>query len=108
MLVGVTGRLACLDRAVQGGALFGLDGDHPQAVPDRRPDPADQPSAADRDDDRVRVGCVLLDLEADGAGAGQDERVVEGMTSVRPVCSISSAGARRRRPDRSAWSTVAP
>ena len=46
-------------------------------VADRRLDAADQPAAADGDDHGVDVGCVFLDLEADGALAGEHERVVE-------------------------------
>ena len=41
--------------------------------------PPIEPAAADGDDHGVGVGRVLLDLEADGAGAGEDDRVVERM-----------------------------
>ena len=47
------------------------------AVAERSLDPGDQPAAADGDDDGVGVGRVLLDLEPDGAGARDHERIVE-------------------------------
>ena len=58
---------------------LGLDGDHADAVADRRVDAADQPAAADRDDHGVGVRRVLFDLEPDGALPGEHERVVERM-----------------------------
>ena len=110
MLVGVTGTGSpAANRAVERRAQFGLDRDHAHAVADRRLDAADQPAAADRDDHRVGVGGVLLDLETDGALAGEDERVVERMHEraaglfdqrVQPLERLARARSPRGRPPR--------
>ena len=65
-------------------------------VAERGEDAADEPAAADRDDDRVGVGRVLFDLEADGAGAGEHDRVVEGMDERAPGL-LRPARARRSK-----------
>ena len=83
--VGVTvGRLAALETGVQRGARLRLDGDHAHVRADGGLDARDQPAAADRDDDRVRVRRVLLDLEPDRPGACEHERVVERVDERPP------------------------
>ena len=81
MLVGVTCvGSPCARPSMERLARVGLDGDHADArVLERGLDAGHEPAPADRDDHRVGVGCVLLDLEADRACAGDHERVVEGM-----------------------------
>jgi hypothetical protein len=73
--------LAGRERLPRVGAQFRLDADHPRfrhKRPDRDCDPAGEPAAADRDEDRGDVGQRLGDLEADRALAGDHPVVVEG------------------------------
>ena len=79
-----------LDADDLGVRLQRLDGDG---------DAGDEAAAADRHDDRVEVGTVGDDLEADGALSGDDARVVVGMDERR-------AGARRRFRRRSCWQSA--
>ncbi len=68
---------ARLDRRVQRPAVLRLDGHDLYAVVVRgRGDPAEQATAADRDDDRVQAGQRGPDLLQQGAGPGGDQRVV--------------------------------
>ena len=61
-----------------------LDPDHADAARrDRRRDPGHEPASADGDDDDVRVGRVLEDLEPDRALARHHERVVERVDERR-------------------------
>ena len=69
-------RVAGLDRRMEGAGKLGLDRDHAPAGADRGLDAGDQPAAADGDHDRVGTRDVLLELEPDRAGAGEDERVL--------------------------------
>ena len=71
-------RLAGGDRGVERLARLRLDRDHADraVLAERGDDARDQAAAADRDDHRVGVGCVLLDLERERPGAGEDERVL--------------------------------
>jgi hypothetical protein len=61
-----------------------LDADDAHAVAERRSDAGDEAPAADGDEDDVRVGCVLLDLEPDGARTGDHDGVVEGVHERPP------------------------
>src|ERR1700704_3145213 len=61
-----------------GGAGFELDRDDPHARRaglDRRGHAAQQAAAADRDDHRIEIGRVVEDLEPDGPGAGEHDRI---------------------------------
>ena len=52
-------------------------------------DAADQPAAADRDQQRVEVGRLLLELEADAARAQHGLDLVEGVDrTARPLAAI--------------------
>ena len=85
-------------------AALRLDGDRcARGRRSRGGDPGDQPAAADGDDHGVGVGRVLLDLEPDGARAGDHDRVVERVheRAARLVAS-GARGARRPRRGRSA------
>ena len=87
-------------RVVPPGTIDGHDSRLRRRRPRRRGagggddgDARDQPAAADGHDDAVEVGVVGEQLEADGALAGDDERVVEG------VHERAAVGDQLRAPD---------
>ena len=61
-------------------------------APDRAGDPDRQPAAAVGDHDRVGVGQVLEDLQADRAVAGHHRRVLRPGCTNRPVDAVDAAG----------------
>ena len=72
--------LATRQRIARIGGQLGLHADDAGARPerlDRGRDPACEPAATDRDEDRGHVRQVLDDLEADRALAGDDPVVVD-------------------------------
>ena len=71
-------RLARLETAVERVGELRLDGDDTTAL-GRDGDSRDEPAASHGDDDDLRIGHVLEDLQPDGALPGDRERIVEGM-----------------------------
>ena len=60
-------------------------------------DPGDETAAAAGDDDRVDAGHVLEDLEPDGAGAGDHDRIVERVHEHAPRLLLELVQPRERR-----------
>ena len=77
-----TGRPA-QHRFGQGRGRFRLDADDPDASLIPGSDAADQPAAAHRDQQRIEVSGLLLELEADGALAEQGFALVKGVDRER-------------------------
>ena len=72
-------------------------------------DAADQPAAADRNDQRVEVGHGVEHFERDRAGAGDDRGIVERMDEVQPLLGLDLAAWALASSNRSPWrTTVAP
>jgi hypothetical protein len=70
------------DRAAHrrvGIGLHAVDDDVGALRRDRRGDAGDQAAAADRGDHRIDLGAVFQDFQADGALAGNHQRIVEGV-----------------------------
>ncbi len=86
-------RLALRDRNFHGRQARRL---HPENLNlrvrlfQRAGDAADQPAAADRNDDRFEVGMLLDELQADSALSGDDGIVIEGMHEGE-VLSLAAA-----------------
>ena len=73
----------------------GLDADHLDAALVPGGDAADQAAAADRDQQRIEVGRLLLELEADAARAQHGLDLVEGVHGQR--ARLGDIGLARRQ-----------
>src|SRR3989449_4134630 len=60
---------------------------------DREADASDEPAAADGDEDRVHVGSLREQLEAERALPGDDALVVEGVDEGESALGLDLAGA---------------
>ena len=98
--LGVDGdRSAGLAGAQHRGQLLRLDADHANlgvGLFERAGDAADEPAAADGNDHGFQVGNLFQQFQADGALAGDDLRVVEGMDEGAALFERGGAGPRRR------------
>src|SRR5262249_3738748 len=89
---------AGLQRALHRVRVDGLDADDsyfgPQPL-DAGRDPADQPAAADRDEDRMdRLAALAEDLESDGPLPGNDVGIVVGVDEREPAAAGDPLGRR--------------
>src|ERR1035437_155800 len=84
-----------LASAEHGGKLFRLDADDADSgigLIERAGEAADEPAAADGDDDGFDVGDLLEQFEADGALAGDDLGVVEGVDEGAAFFNAAAQG----------------
>ena len=83
-------------RAPQRRGALRLDGDDPDPAAKPGGDAADQSAAADRDQQRVDVGQIGVDLAADGALPQQRFRLVEGVHGERAALLAEAFAGRQR------------
>src|SRR5579884_506481 len=77
-----------LHAALHGGGAGGFDADDADgwvASLERHGDTGDEPAAADRNDDHLHLGEILIDFQAKRALAGDELEVVEGVNQGEPT-----------------------
>jgi hypothetical protein len=89
-------RFSCRKRPPQGRGELGLDRDDPDPAAKPGGETSDQSSAADRDQQRVDVGQVGVDLAADGALSEQGFGLVERMHGKRTAFPAERFARRQR------------
>jgi hypothetical protein len=101
--------LAGRERRLQRVRALGLHADHACATGAATAMPRDEAAPADRDDDRLDLGHVLEDLEADRALTRDRDGSSKGWMSVRPVSSSrASSRSNASRGSSDSRSTDAP